>query len=106
MQTGCDSVSLVVEEEKHAMSVSIPTLSSLGEARARCGFHAMHKGKNGPHLVVGLLESGTKDHPRLFRGLFPGNVPTRLEAFPALFVGDVTRASKPWIGYPCLRTSK
>lgn len=94
MQAGCDSVSLVVEEEKHGMSVSIPTLSSLGGARPVAAFMPCTKGRMahclppGQHcLVVGSLES---NNTRLFRGLFLGNVPTRLEAFPALFVGDVT----------------
>jgi hypothetical protein len=59
----------------------------LGEARARCDFHASHKGKNGPQLAVGILESR---NTRLFGGLLPGNVPTGVEAFPALFCEDVT----------------
>jgi hypothetical protein len=82
-------------------------LSWLGGARARSGFHAWRKGMNGPHLAVGSLESQTKDHPRLFRDFFLGNVPTRLEAFPALFFckrqhapqsrGLATRAFAPQI---------
>jgi hypothetical protein len=58
-----------------------------GRCQARCDFHASHKGKNGPQLAVGILESR---NTRLFGGLLPGNVPTGVEAFPALFCEDVT----------------
>ena len=58
-----------------------------GRCRARSGFHAWHKGKNGPQLVVGILGSR---NTRLFRDLIPGNMPTGVEAFPALFWNDVT----------------
>jgi hypothetical protein len=76
-----------VEEEKHGNSLSIQTACFLGRCHARSGFHAWRKGKNGPQLAVGSLES---KNTRLFRDLFLGNVPTRLEAFPALFLNDVT----------------
>jgi hypothetical protein len=58
-----------------------------GRCHARCGFHALHKGKNGPQLVVGILGSR---NTRLFRGLIPGNIPAGVEAFPALLCDDVT----------------
>jgi hypothetical protein len=58
-----------------------------GRCPARCRFRAWHKGKNGPQLVIDILESS---NTCLFRGLFLGNVPTRLEAFPTLFFGDAT----------------
>jgi hypothetical protein len=58
-----------------------------GRCQARCGFHASHKGKNGPQLVVGTMESS---NTHSFRCLALGNLPTRVEAFPALFCRDVT----------------
>jgi hypothetical protein len=58
-----------------------------GRCHARSGFHALRKGMNGPQLAVGVLGSR---NTRLFRGLILGNIPTRLEAFPALFCDDVT----------------
>jgi hypothetical protein len=65
-----------------------------GRCHARSSFHASYKGKNGPQLVVGILESRTKDHPHVFRRLALGNIPTRVEAFPALFLKD-THFLKP-----------
>ena len=50
-----------------------------GRCHARSCFHALHKGKNGPQRVFGILESR---NTHLFRGSILGNVPTRLEAFP------------------------
>ena len=87
METGSDSVSIVVEEERHG-SERIHSCKQLpGRCHARSGFHALHKGKNGPQLAVGILGSR---NTRLFRGSVPGNVPTGVEAFPALFCDDVT----------------
>jgi hypothetical protein len=56
MQRSCDSVSPVVEEEKHGSERIHSCLSFLGEARARWSAHALRKGMNGPHLAVGVLE--------------------------------------------------
>ena len=58
-----------------------------GRCHARSGFHALRKGKNGPQLALGSLESRTT---RLIGGSIPGNIPTGLEAFPTLFSGDTT----------------
>jgi hypothetical protein len=44
-----------------------------GRCHARCRFHAVRKGKNGPQLAVGVL--GTRN-TRIFRCYSPGNVPT------------------------------
>jgi hypothetical protein len=73
-----------------------------GRCHARSGFHASHKGMNGPQLVVGVLESRTKDHPRLFRGSVLGNMPTRLEAFPERYSWkDVTLPKAvDWVPVP------
>ena len=51
---GHDSVPTVVEEEKHANTISMQTRCLPLRCHARCGFHASHKGKNGPRLVVGI----------------------------------------------------
>jgi hypothetical protein len=63
------------------MTVSIQTLMT-GRCHARNFLHAWCKGKHGPQLAVGVMG---ESHTRLFRDLVRGNVPARLEAFPALF---------------------
>jgi hypothetical protein len=73
---------------------------SLIPGRCRSCFRALHKGKNGPQLVVGILESR---NTRLFRGSRLGNVPTRLEAFPALFFWSTTLPKAvEWLPVPSL----
>ena len=54
---------------------------------ARCFSHASYKGMNGPQLVVGILG---KSNTHVFRRLPCGNVPTRVEAFPALLLSRTT----------------
>ena len=72
-----------------------------GRCQARSGFHAACKGMNGPQLAVGTLGSG---NTRLFRGLLLGNVPTRSEAFPALFFHRAPRTlAVDWLPVPSLR---
>jgi len=74
-----------------------------GRCHARSWFRAVHKGKNGPQLVVGIL--GTRN-TRIFRCYSPGNVPTGAEAFPGLFSYAVAlpKAVQPMVS--CLRSSK
>jgi hypothetical protein len=72
-----------------------------GRCQARSDFHASCKGMNGPQLAVGILGSG---NTRLLRGLLLGNVPTRSEAFPALFVHRATLPKAvDWLPVPSLR---
>ena len=71
-----------------------------GRCHARYSFHALRKGMNGPQLAVGALG---KSNTHLFRGLFLGNVPARLEAFPALFFCRTTRTlAVDWLPVPSL----
>jgi hypothetical protein len=63
MERSSDSVYNGVEEEKHAMTVSIQTLMTR-RCHARTFLHACCKGKNGPQLAVGVLG---ESHTRLFR---------------------------------------
>ena len=101
MSRGDDSVSAVVEEDKHAMNIPIQTFMT-GRCHARCFSHASYKGMNGPQLVVGILG---KSNTRVFRRLTRGNVPTRVEAFPTLMF-NAQHFLNPWTGYPWLRCAK
>jgi hypothetical protein len=60
-----------------------------GRCHARCTFHALHKGKNGPQLVVGILE---RNNTHVFRRLTVGNfVPSQGGGFPyAILLQDAT----------------
>src|ERR1700686_5753961 len=102
MRRGRDSVRTGVGREKRRTSASIHTNCFLGEALARCWFHTMRKGKNGPQLAVGIL--GTSN-TRIFRCCSPGNVPTEAEAFPELFfcAAPLPKAVQPVV--PCFRSS-
>ena len=60
-----------------------------GRCHARCFIHALHKGKNGPQLVVGSWDKTT---PTAF-AVIALEWTQSVEAFPALFGDDVTRAS-------------
>jgi len=97
-----DSVSTVVEEEKHGNTIPIQMQCVLGGARPVAASVPRARGMNGPQLAVGILGSG---NTHVFRRLALGNVPTRVEAFPALLF-DAQHFLKPWAGYPCLRCAK
>jgi hypothetical protein len=83
------------------MNISIQTFMT-GRCQARCSFRASYKGKNGPQPVVGILGSG---NTHVFGRLARGNVPTRVEAFPALLF-NVPHFLNPWSGSPWLRSTK
>jgi hypothetical protein len=69
-----------------------------GRCQARPCFHAPRKGKNGPQLALGVLEN---KNTCLFRDVFPGNVPTRMEAFPTLsFVRRSLPKAVQWLPVP------
>ena len=96
-----DSVSAVVEEEKHAMTIPIQTFMT-GRCQARCFSPASYKGMNGSQLVIGILG---KSNTHVLRRLTRGNVPTRVEAFPTLLF-NAQHFLNPWTGYPRLRCAK
>jgi hypothetical protein len=73
-----------------------------GRCHARWFFHALHKGMNGPQLAVGSWEETT---PTAF-AVIALECTQSVEAFPTLFLGDVTLPKALWIGYRNLRTSK
>jgi hypothetical protein len=105
MKRGFDSLPIVVEEEKHAMNLSIQTVHGWVRPCPLQLSCLAQPGANGPQLAVGILESGTKDHPRLFGGLLSGNMPTEVEAFPTLFFSRRgTHLKALWIEYRNLRT--
>ena len=83
------------------MNSSIQTFMTR-RCQARCFSHASYKGMNGPQLVVGILG---KSNTHVFRRLARGNVPTRVEAFPALLL-SAQHFLNPWTGYPWLRCAK
>jgi hypothetical protein len=72
-----------------------------GRCHACSSSRALRKGMNGPQLAVGILG---KSNTRLIRGLFLGNIPTRLEAFPTLFFCRTTLPKAvDWVPVPSLR---
>jgi hypothetical protein len=82
MERGSDSVSLVVEEEKHAMSVSIQTSHSWavpGPLRLPC------RVQRDEWPTACSWHPGEQQHPPLSR-LSPQERTPRVEAFPALFL--------------------
>jgi hypothetical protein len=70
-----------------------------GRCHARFCFHASYKGKHGPQLAVGVLESR---NTRLFRGSLPGNLPAGVEAFPVaiLAVAALLPKAVDWLLVP------
>jgi hypothetical protein len=98
MKRGFDSLSLVVEEEKHGMSVSIHTFSSLGGARPVPASMPGAGGMNGPQLAVGILGSR---NTRLFRGLCLGNIPNQAGGFSCAILSDATLPKAvDWVPVP------
>ncbi len=94
MSRGDDSASAVVEEEKHAMTISIQIFMT-GRCHARCFSHASCKGMNGPQLVVGILG---KSNTHVFRRLSPWESTHTGGGFPCAIVVRTT-LSKPvdWV---------
>jgi hypothetical protein len=82
---GHDSVSIVVEEGKHAPSASIQALWMLGRGPGPLVFPCLSERDEWPTTsVFGILG---KTNTRLFRGSLLWNVPTRLQAFPGAIRG-------------------
>ena len=99
MWRGHGSALIVVEEEKHGRSASIHAVSFLGGARPVPAFMPHARGKNGPHLALGILES--RNTRLASRAYSPSNVPTRMEAFPTLsFVRRILPKTVEWLPVP------
>jgi hypothetical protein len=103
MQRGCDSVPPVVEEEKHGKSRLHSGALFPGAVPCPVPLSCLAQpGANGPHLVVGSRrKAARKTIPASFEAHSWGTYPTRVEAFPTLFLemlhapqsrGLVTRA--------------
>ena len=89
MRRGRDSVYAVVGREKLREDIH-PCPCSLERCHARCCSHAFAEREEWPTTPV-FHRLGEQQHPPRIAGSILGNVPTRVEAFPELFLYAVAR---------------
>src|SRR5947209_19767987 len=102
MWRGHDSVSSVVEEEKHGNSISIQTTCFLGGAMPGAAFMPHTKGRMAHNLRLASWKAAT---PASLEAQSLGTYPQGWRLFLRYFLVR-QHFLKPWTGYPCLRCAK